>query len=182
MDNQINSEQKTRKSRRFSSWDSPRLRPVPYDGPNPKLSRDTGRDILTLYLVCKLGYSPIRHVIGLKNDKLIEDVIRQHRLGRSISKKEDAWRECRLRCPSSTQLDEISTKIIINIANKYGTIDEDYVHKMLTTGKWEDDPVTSEYNNCPKCGLELSPEDYFCRRCGIRVRDTRQLKLTKEAV
>ena len=31
-----------------------------------------GRDIITLYVACGLGYSPIRHILGLRNDKLIE--------------------------------------------------------------------------------------------------------------
>lgn len=41
------------------------------------------RDIIILYVDCGLGYSPIRHVVGCKNDKLVEDVVRQHMLGRN---------------------------------------------------------------------------------------------------
>ena len=154
---------------RFSELDVVKFRPVYYDGPNKKLDNDTGVDIITLYVTCKLGYSPIRHIIGAKNDKIIEDVIRQHRLGRALSKRDDGYKECRLRCPGDNNLDEESTRLITKIASKYGTIEAEYVQTMLASGRWTDDPVTSDNNKCPNCNNILDDPSYvFCPFCGER--------------
>lgn len=158
---------------RFTELDAVKFRPVYYDGPDKKLESDTGVDILTLYIVCGLGYSPIRHIIRAKNDKIIEDVIRQHRLGRSLTRKEDGYKECRLRCPGSNRLDELTTQIVLRIAQKHGTEDEDYVHNMLITGMWSDDPVGADYNKCKVCGNDLNPEWIICPICQTRIKSTR---------
>ena len=155
---------------RFTELDIVKFKPVYYEGPKKKLDHDMGVDILTLYITCKLGYSPIRHIIGLKNDKIIEDVIRQHRLGRALTKKEDGYKECRLRCPSDSHLNELTTTIIKQIAEKYNTLNEDYVYKMLTTGTWADDPVGADYNKCKKCGADINPEWIFCPMCQTRLK------------
>lgn len=164
---------------RFTELDIVKFRPVYYEGPKKKLDHDTGVDIITLYVVCGLGYSPIRHVIGAKNDKIIEDVIRQHRLGRSLTKQTDGYKECRLRCPGVNTLDEFTTKIVLRIAQKHGTEDEDYVHKMLVTGRWQDDPVGSDYNKCKICGTVLDPNWIFCPTCNTRIKSTRPKQLVK---
>ena len=54
--------------------------PVKYKD-NLKL-QDQARDIILLYIGAKLGYTPIKHIVGLKSDKLIENVVRQHMFGR----------------------------------------------------------------------------------------------------
>lgn len=162
---------------RFTELDVVKFRPVQYEGPEPKMDPETGVDILTLYITCKLGYSPIRHIVKCKNDKLIEDVIRQHRLGRSLTRKEDGYKECRLRCPSSEKLDEISTKIIMQIAEKHGTLNDDYVRKMLETGTWKDDPVGADYYKCKKCGYDLQEDWEFCPKCQTRIKAPKVKKL-----
>ena len=162
---------------RFTELDVVKFRPVYYEGPKKKLDHDTGVDILTLYIVCGLGYSPIRHIIGAKNDKIIEDVIRQHRLGRSLTRKEDGYKECRLRCPNRQSLDEFTTQVVLRIAQKHGTENEDYVYKMLTTGRWQDDPVGADYYKCKKCGADLEPEWTFCPHCQTRIKASRPKSL-----
>ena len=162
---------------RFTELDVVKFRPVQYEGPDPKITHEMGVDILTLYITCKLGYSPIRHIVGCKNDKIIEDVIRQHRLGRSLTRKEDGYKECRLRCPSSEKLDEISTKLIMQIAEKYGTLKDPYIQKMLTTGVWKDDPVGADYYKCKKCGFDLQEDWTFCPMCQTRIKPPKVKKL-----
>lgn len=151
---------------RFTELDVVKFRPVYYEGPNKKLDHEVGLDILTLYIVCGLGYSPIRHIIGVKNDKIIEDVIRQHRLGRSLTRKEDGYKECRLRCPKASTLDEFTTQVVLRVAKKYGTENDEYVYKMLTTGTWKDDPVGADYYKCKKCGNECMLTWDVCPNCG----------------
>lgn len=155
---------------RFTELDVVKFRPVYYEGPNKKLDHSVGVDIITLYIVCGLGYSPIRHIVKLKNDKIIEDVIRQHRLGRSLTRKEDGYKECRLRCPNSQKLDEFTTQVVLRIAQKYGTENEDYVYRMLTTGTWKDDPIDSNYHKCKHCGFELDESWTFCPNCQTRIK------------
>ena len=64
----------------------------------------------------------------------------------------------------------------MQIAEKYETLEEDYVHTMLTTGKWKDDPVTANYNKC-SCGCEMDPSWTFCPDCGKRRKAARNKKL-----
>ena len=154
---------------RFTELDVVKFRPVYYSGPKKKLDPEVGVDILILYITCGLGYSPIRHILGLKNDKLIEDVIRQHRLGRSLTKKEDGYKECRLRCKSASKLDEISTQIVKNLSEKYDTQKDDYVYMMLTTGTWSDDPVGADYYTCKVCGATIDLDWKFCPQCQTRL-------------
>jgi len=149
-----------------------RARRVVYAGPNQNSDPEIARDVITLYVYCGLGYSPIRHIVGNKNDKKIEDIIRQHMFGRSGVD----GRIGELICPSSNTLNEISTKIIVDMATKYGTIDDDYVHTMLTTGRWKDDPVTSNYHNCD-CGYTLDADWVFCPNCGRRRKKSRNKKI-----
>lgn len=158
---------------RFTELDIVKFRPIYYEGPKKKIDHSVGVDILTLYIVCGLGYSPIRHIIGAKNDKLIEDVIRQHRLGRSLTKKDDGYKECRLRCPKSSKLDEFTTQLVFRIAQKYNTQDEDYVHNMLITGCWRDDPVDSEYYKCKQCGHDIELGWIECPNCHARLKAVR---------
>lgn len=167
---------------RFTELDVVKFRPVYYEGPKKKVDHDVGVDILILYITCGLGYSPIRHILGLKNDKLIEDVIRQHRLGRSLTKKEDGYKECRLRCKSASKLDELSTQIVTNMSEKYNTKDDDYVYKMLTTGTWSDDPVGADYHKCKKCGMEINPDWVFCPKCATRLKASRPKSLLGSTV
>lgn len=162
---------------RFTELDVVKFRPVYYDGPKQKLTHEMGADILTLYITCGLGYSPIRHIMGLKNDKIIEDVVRQHRLGRSLTRKEDGYTECRLRCHSSKCLDDVTTRIVGRIADKYNTSDTEYVYNMLTTGTWKDDPVGSDYYKCKVCGQDIELEWQFCPNCRTRLMKPRPVKL-----
>lgn len=149
-----------------------RARRVVYSGPEKNLEPEVARDIIVLYVGCGLGYSPIRHIIGGHNDKRIEDVIRQHMLGRSGVDGTIG----ELSCPSSSTLNEVSTKIIMSIASKYDTLEEDYVREMLTTGRWKDDPVGADYNNC-SCGYELDKGWIFCPNCGKRQRPAKINKI-----
>ena len=153
-----------------------RARRVIYSGPDKNVEPELARDVITLYLSCGLGYSPIRHVVGIKNDKRIEDIIRQHMFGRS--KVDGTIGE--LSCPASPVLNEVSTKVIMQIADKYGTLDEDYVHNMLVTGRWKDDPVTADYNKC-ECGEEMDKNWTFCPNCGKRRKAAKTKKLIKLA-
>lgn len=155
---------------RYTIKDVPPFRPVRYEGPNKKLDPSIAVDILTLYITCGLGYSPIRHIIGMRNDKIIEDVIRQHRLGRSMTKQEGYEDECRLRCPKSTVLNSVSIELIKLLSHKYDTYEDDYVYKLLTTATWKDDPITADYYKC-ECGAEItSLTDTFCPKCGRRLK------------
>lgn len=149
-----------------------RARRVVYSGPNQNMKEEVARDIITMYVYCGLGYSPIRHVVGGKNDKKVEDVIRQHMLGRSGVDGTIG----ELNCPSSTTLNEISTKIIMKMAEKYDTLKDDYVDTMLKTGKWKDDPVGADYNKC-ECGWEMDGEWTFCPNCGKRRKKARSKKI-----
>jgi len=165
------------KRTRFTELDEVKFRPVYYEGPKKKIDHEVGVDILTLYIAGRLGYSPIRHILGLKNDKLIEDVIRQHRLGRSLTRKQDGYKECRLRCPSSNQLEDLSALLVKRMSEKYNTENDDYVYNMLTTGEWKDDPVGADYNKCKKCGADLDPTWTFCPHCQTRIKASRPKSL-----
>ena len=140
-------------------------RPVRYAG-KKAVDPCMARQIITLYLTCGLGYSPIREVIGLKSDRLVEDVIRQHMLGRGGVDGEGG----ELTCPPINPLTPTTALLIKLIAQERGTIHSDYVERMLREGRWWDEPVTSKvtkcscgyviedkkFNHCPMCGKEIS--------------------------
>lgn len=147
-------------------------RRVIYAGEHQNLDPSIARDIITLYIFCQLGYSPIRHVLDLPNDKKIEDVIRQHMLGRT--KVDGTIGE--LACPGNTQLDTLKTKVVRKIADKYGTLEEPYVYNMLVTGRWSDDPISSDYGKC-ECGYKLEDYMVYCPMCGKRVLKSKQRSL-----
>lgn len=133
-----------------------------YDGPQKNTDSDLARDILSLYITCKLGYSPIRHILGLSSDKKIEDVIRQHMLGRkgvdgSIGE---------LYCPGSKVLEECCVPIIQNLIHVYDTKNDPYVVEMMVSGKWSDDPISNKSNKCGHCGKDLQPDWISCPYCG----------------
>lgn len=122
------------------------------------------RDIIVLYIDCGLGYSPIRHIIGAKNDKLVEDVIRQHMLGRNNVDEENG----ELMCPQSRYLSEHQKSIITQKAQRYLTIDDPYIVDMLADSKWSDDPAYG-----PKirnvCGNKVEDEWAYCPFCSSKL-------------
>lgn len=137
-----------------------RPRPVRYDGNKKNCEDYMARDIITLYVYCGLGYSPIRHILGLENDKLIEDVVRQHMLGRT--KADGSIGE--LPCPAKKTLSD-STKAIVNeFAARYETFNDRYIIEMVQTGTWKDDPVYKDVT-C-SCGAKLDPKWRLCPYCG----------------
>lgn len=122
------------------------------------------RDIIVLYVDCGLGYSPIRHIIGCKNDKLVEDVIRQHMLGRN--NVDDANGE--LVCPSSKYLSEYQKSIITAKAQRYLTIDDPYIVDMLANGTWSDDPAYGPCI-CNVCGNQVEDRWAYCPFCSSKL-------------
>lgn len=121
------------------------------------------RDIIVLYIECGLGYSPIRHVLGLKNDKLIEDVIRQHMLGRNNVDAENG----ELMCPQSKYLQEYQVSTIERISQSYMTEDDPYVVSMVANKNWFDDPAY--YKKCKKCGKLLETDWVYCPYCNTKI-------------
>lgn len=144
-----------------------------YEGENKNTEPDLARDIIVLYITCKLGYSAIRHILDLPSDKKIEDVIRQHMFGR----KGVDGTIGELFCPGSTTLEEVYVPIIKEIVKKYNTGSDPYIVEMLTTGKWSDDPITKQIPYCKNCGKELDPEWVSCPFCGKSINYGKQIKL-----
>lgn len=137
-------------------------RRVRYDGKRCNLDPETARLIIELYMVHGLGYSPIRHILGLPTEKRIEDVVRQHMLGRNNVDGEAG----ELLCPSVSHLSDDSARRIKEICYIQGTLDDDYIQDMLEYRRWYDDPVyPSKFNTC-KCGKEKNVEWSFCPYCG----------------
>lgn len=133
-----------------------------YAGEHKNTDITLARDILSLYITCKLGYSPIRHILGLSSDKKVEDVIRQHMLGRKCVDGSIG----ELYCPGSATIEECYKGIIQGCIKKYNTQEDPYNKKMMTTGKWTDDPIHKKSNKCPHCNTELQPEWVACPYCG----------------
>lgn len=124
---------------------------------------EDGRYIILLYVTCGLGYSAIREVMGYKNDKIIEDVVRQHMLGRG---KVDCMNG-ELECPPINPLNEFTAYIIKTVAKYRGTLNSEYVSKMLATGRWWDQPVKPKVHKC-KCGYTITDSSFkHCPMCGI---------------
>lgn len=134
---------------------------------------EIARDIISLYVTCQLGYSAIRHVIGLESDKQVEDVIRQHLLGRNSKpivikykgEKHSFYGE--LPCPASKEISETSARIIRDLVeSKYHTENDPYVRQMINTNRWWDDPVKKGGCRCPECGQKVRASAKFCNHCG----------------
>lgn len=139
-------------------------RKVIYSGDNQNLQSEQGRDIITLYVFCGLGYSPIRHILGMRNDKRIEDVVRQHNLGRNnvLGDKGE------LVCPIHKTLTDEEVTVIKTIALKYDTYGDTYVMDMVDKKTWYDDPVSSNIEKCV-CGEAVSSEWEYCPHCGTKL-------------
>lgn len=135
-----------------------------YDGDKKNTDPELARDIISLYVTCKLGYSPIRHIVGLSSDKKIEDVIRQHMLGR----KDVDGTIGELSCPNSTEISESCMWLIQEYIQKYNTGEDAYIRKMLSNNKWNDDPITSKSKVCAFCGKPLESDWVSCPYCGHR--------------
>ena len=142
---------------------------VRYSGSNKNCDPGMAVDIITLYVTCKLGYSPIRHILGLPSDKSIEHVIRHHKLGRKNTDLDDS----NLKCPGDTSISDTSLSIIRNLIVKYHTESDAYNTFMLSRKQWYDDPVgkksKSENRMCIKCQYTLDPEWNICPKCGTPV-------------
>lgn len=136
-------------------------RPCVYSGDHKNTDVELARNIIILYVACKLGYTPIRHILGLPNDKKIEDVIRQHMLGRN--KVDGSIGE--LYCPGTSNLEETYLSLIEEISKRYGTFNTDpYVKEMILTGKC---PSDKKYDpNMCECGKKLQDEWVACPFCG----------------
>ena len=122
------------------------------------------RDIIVLYVECGLGYSPIRHIIGCKNDKLVEDVIRQHMLGRNNVDEKNG----ELFCPQCRYLSEFQKSIIIQKASRYLTQDDSYIIDMLANGTWSDDPAYGP-KICKVCGNKVEDSWTYCPNCASKL-------------
>lgn len=144
-----------------------------YDGEKKNTDPQIARDIISLYVTCKLGYSAIRHILGLPNDKKIEDVIRQHMLGR----KGVDGNIGELYCPGSTEIEESCKHIISNMIQQYGTSEDQYNIRMMSTDKWFDDPVYMKINKCKKCGESIESNWKICPFCGQLLQEFNQHKL-----
>lgn len=143
-------------------------RPVYYSGEKKNMDPEVACDILTLYITCKLGYSPIRCIIGDKNDHRIEDVVRQHMVGR----KDVDGHFGELQCSGSKVIEEYYKPVIEHMIRKYGTQNDPYVLQMMNTGKWHDKPAYAKrITNCPKCGKDVEPEWKLCPFCGRSLKD-----------
>ena len=127
-------------------------RVVNYSGNQEKQQK--ARDIIVLYVECGLGYSPIRHILGLPNDKLVEDVIRQHMLGRNNVE--------------SRYLSEFQKSIIIQKSQRYLTEEDPYIVDMLADGKWSDDPICGP-KICKVCGNKVEDGWAYCPFCSSKV-------------
>lgn len=171
-----------------------RPRKVNYYDPNGKnyVDPQVARDIIVLYVWCGLGYSPIRELLGHTNDKVIEDVVRQHMFGRSQTTHEVVVDGVsypfygELVCPGCKghKLDQHTTPIVVAIADRYGTRNNQYVKEMLKRGEWWDAPSYIKSKPCPKCGKDASTSDKLCKFCGTRLQpaDTIQLISEKELI
>lgn len=135
-------------------------RRIIYGGSKQNCDPELGRDIIVLYVQCGLGYSPIRHIIGAKNDKIIENVVRQHMLGRNKVNFESG----ELLCPGSKYISNLNHKIIEHMVSKYGTGDDPYIKHMLIHNKWSDDPVVY-IKKCPSCGKKVESDWKACPHC-----------------
>ena len=129
-----------------------------------KTKQQKARDIIILYVECGLGYSPIRHVIGLPNDKLVEDVIRQHMLGRNNVDEANG----ELFCPQSRYLSDSQVSTIKRISSHYMTENDPYVLDMIDSRKWSDEPAYKP-NTCKTCGTLLDPEWLYCPFCNTKM-------------
>lgn len=155
---------KSRHELNYSQKKVKKPRPVYYDGPDKNVDPDMGRDILVLYIHGQLGYSPIRCILGLSNDHAIEDVVRQHMLGR----KDVDGAQGELYCPSQKVISEECIPLIKRLAKKYGTEDNEEVQRMLHLGEWRDVPAYEKrVTECPKCGKARADMSWaycpFCR-------------------
>ena len=139
--------------------------PVRYGHKKGEVDPEKARYIIELYVCCGLGYSPIRHILGLPNDKIIENVIRQHGFGRKGIKPEKG----ELFCPSKKKLDSKSAYIIKDAAEYFGTSSDEYIIQMLKCGYWCDDPVCSNPNKC-SCGYIIEDPNFnLCPMCGREI-------------
>ena len=122
------------------------------------------RDAIVLYVECGLGYSPIRHVLGCGNDRLVEDVIRQHMLGRNNVDDENG----ELFCPQSRYLSDYQKTIVSMKAKRYLTDVDPYVIDMLDSGKWSNDPVCGP-KICKICGNKVKDSWMYCPNCASKL-------------
>lgn len=150
---------------------------IRYRGENKNCDEQFARDVITLYLTCKLGYAPIRRILGQKSEKKINSIIRQHGLCRKDPKKSDSS-DAQLFCPSSKTISEIDSKLIRDIAKQYGTLESEYVSNMLRTGVWTDEKRTDSWK-CPNCGTKYDEKESwdFCPKCGRRINPAKPRKL-----
>ena len=131
---------------------------------NDQEKQQKARDIIVLYVECGLGYSPIRHILGIPNDKLVEDVIRQHMLGRNNVDEENG----ELMCPQSRYLSEFQKSIIIQKSQRYLTEEDPYIVDMLADGKWSDDPICG-LKICKVCGTKIEWTWKYCPSCATKL-------------
>lgn len=138
---------------------------IRYRGQYKNCDEQFARDVITLYVTCKLGLAPIRRVLGQKSEKKIDGIRRQHGLGRKNMLAGDN-EDTKLDCPSSKTISQLDVQIIRSIAAQYGTLDDPYVANMLRTGRWKNENRT-RVTRC-KCGHTWSEDDVFCPKCGTR--------------
>ena len=156
--------------------DSKRPRPINYRA-FPEI-QETCRDIITMYVTLGLGESAVRHVIGAEDDKLIEDVVRQHNLGRNNIDSGQRVYTTKLYCPNKKELSSLDVRIIQHLCDKYGTLSDPYNVKLIRNKTWNNDPSYMKNKNCRNCGHTVPFENNFCPMCGYQIRRT--VKISKE--
>lgn len=154
-----------------------RPRPINYRA-FPEI-QDVCRDIVVMYVYLGLGESAIRHIIGDTDDKLIEDVVRQHNFGRNNINKGELTCTTKLYCPNKKELTQRDVEIIRSFCDKYETLSDPYNIKVMEDKTWNNDPSYVKERTCPNCGNAILVfEDNFCSRCGYKLR--RNVKYVKE--
>lgn len=131
-----------------------------YAGEDKNVEPEVARWIITLYLTCRLGYTPIKHILGLANDKVIENVVRQHGLGRSQVRHDIG----ELKCKGDKHIQDWYMPVIIEAMTEFGTRNNAYNEKMITTRTWNDESRGQD-KFCRNCGKELKPEWIRCPYC-----------------
>lgn len=134
---------------------------VYYAGDNPTCFPELARHILELYIL-GFGYSPIKHIVGLRGEKLIGDIVRQHQLGRKVVKENP----CKMYCPEINPMTSKMITAAIEYMDYYGTKDDPYNISMMRKGRWWSDESGNLLKECPHCGYVFNEVDKFCANCG----------------
>lgn len=115
-----------------------------------QVQQNDAKNILLLYL-CGLGYSPIRHILGMRySETSIARIVTNHKLGR----REVAGDEGYLCCKAQNPYSDFTAMVVNTISNYYGTVNDEYITNMVATRLWHDESkgVSNDAKNA--CRLE----------------------------